>query len=157
VLPRHSTHIGRDYQTRTVRVFQDKIIILPNMIAAENEHLGKTFDDDELLRAALVEWLWDAGFHVTDFSDPRDALGSSDGANPPDVLITDIDLGTTQNGFQVAAMAHELWPAVLAIVISAMPSEEAGPQLDPRDRYLRKPFPGTALLQEIDQLTSVPS
>ena len=109
-------------------------------------------DDDELLRAALVEWLWDAGFHVIDFAGPREALGSSDVASPPDVLITDIDLGTTQNGFQVAALAHELWPAVLVIVISAMPSDQAGRHLDRRDRYLRKPFSGTALLQEIEHL-----
>jgi DNA-binding response OmpR family regulator len=114
-------------------------------------------DDDELLRAALVEWLWDAGFHVLDFADPRDALCSSDRANPPEVLITDIDLGTPQNGFQVAAIAHELWPAVLVIVISAMPSDEARRHLDPRDRYLRKPFSGAAMLHAIEQLTSVPS
>ena len=59
-------------------------------------------DDDDLVRAVLVECLQDAGFQVRDFSDPEEALGTFGSGRPPNVLITDVDLGSALNGFDVA-------------------------------------------------------
>jgi DNA-binding response OmpR family regulator len=112
-------------------------------------------EDDELVRAALASGLCDFGFHVRDFSDPRDLLGKPDAIGPPDVLITDVDLGSTLNGFDVAAAAHGFWPSVRIILISGLPAEHTGQRLDPRDRYLQKPFTYRRLLRTIGELVHV--
>ena len=69
-------------------------------------------DDDELVRTTILDMLEDAGFEVTEAASPEAALHRN-GVRHPDVLITDINLGSSLNGFDVAAAAHRLWPAVL--------------------------------------------
>ena len=109
-------------------------------------------EDDELVRTTLVDMLIDAGFEVTEAASPEEALGRDDAAEPPDVLITDIDLGSALNGFDVATAAHRLWPAVSVLYISGLPLNRKGQKLGPRDSYLSKPFSGNSLLKAIDEL-----
>ena len=45
---------------------------------------------------------------VVETGDPVDALGLPEALGPPDVLITDIDLRSELNGFEVASYAHHL-------------------------------------------------
>ena len=71
-------------------------------------------------------------------------------ANRPDLVITDVDLGSTLNGFDVAATAHERWPSVNVVLISGLPADPH--RLDPRDRYLQKPLSSRRLLRTIDEL-----
>jgi CheY-like chemotaxis protein len=49
-------------------------------------------DDDELVRATLADGLEDAGLQVAEFSDPREAVRPAQSVEPPDVVITDVDL-----------------------------------------------------------------
>jgi CheY-like chemotaxis protein len=79
-------------------------------------------EDDELVRAILAEGLEDAGLQVADFSDPREALRRLETIAPPDVVVTDVDLGSTMNGFDVAIAAHNRWPSVRVILISGLPA-----------------------------------
>src|SRR4051812_45816655 len=109
-------------------------------------------EDDELVRATLGEGLEDAGLQVAEFSDPEQALSPPEVADCPDVVITDIDLGTTLNGFDVAAAAHDRWPSVHVVLISGLPADHTAQRLDPRDRYLQKPLSGTSLLRTIEEL-----
>jgi CheY-like chemotaxis protein len=111
-------------------------------------------DDDELLRSMITEVLSDAGFEVTDVAGPEEALDFPAGADSPGVLITDIDLGSTLNGFDVAAAARRRWPGICIILISGLPADRNGQKLDPRDTFLQKPFSGEHLLQAISELTS---
>ena len=67
-------------------------------------------------------------------------------------MITDIDLGSALNGFDVATAAHRLWPAVSVLYISGLPFTRKGQQVDPRDSYLSKPFTGNNLLKAINEL-----
>jgi CheY-like chemotaxis protein len=50
-------------------------------------------DDDDLIRATLVEILSGVGYEVLESGDPNQALGLPQAVGPPDVLVTDIDLG----------------------------------------------------------------
>ena len=50
-------------------------------------------EDDELVRATLVDSLEDAGLQVAEFADPEKALSPPEAVDPPDVVITDVDLG----------------------------------------------------------------
>jgi YesN/AraC family two-component response regulator len=65
------------------------------------------------------------------------------------VVITDIDLSSLLNGFDVAAGAHLLWPTAQVILISGLPVNHTGRALGPRDHYLQKPFSCTHLLEAI--------
>ena len=109
-------------------------------------------DDDEPVRTVLAEILNDAGHKVVETGDPVDALDLPEAAGPPDVLITDIDLRSTLNGFDVASVAHRLWPTVRVILISGLPAEHTGQALDPRDRYLQKPLSQNGFLGAIEEL-----
>jgi DNA-binding response OmpR family regulator len=111
-------------------------------------------DDDELIRSVLVEILRDAGYEVVETADPHEALGLPGAIGPPGVVITDIDLHSTLNGFDVAAVAHRLWSTVRVILISGLSAEHTGQALDPRDRYLQKPFSQIGLLGTIEQLVN---
>ena len=109
-------------------------------------------DDDELVRSVLVEILRDAGYEVFETADPHEALGMPCAIGPPGVVITDIDLRSTLNGFDVASAAHRLWSTVRVILISGLPAEHTGQTLDPRDRYFQKPFSQVGFLGVIEEL-----
>jgi DNA-binding response OmpR family regulator len=108
-------------------------------------------DDDEFVRAALVDVLTDAGFEVVATANPHEALGLPDAIGPPSVVITDIDLGSGLNGFDVATGAHLLWPTVQVVLISGLPVDHTGQVLSQHDRYLQKPFSSMHLLDVITE------
>jgi len=109
-------------------------------------------DDDALVRDAITELLCDAGFEVRDAADPKEALELFAGVEAPGLLITDIDLGSRLSGLDVAAIVHQRWPTVRIILISWQASSHTGQPLDPRDRFLQKPFSQGELLQAISTL-----
>jgi CheY-like chemotaxis protein len=109
-------------------------------------------DDDELVRLVLAEMLADLGHEIVEAAGPQDALGLPNAIGPPSLVITDIDLGSTLNGFDVAENAHRLWPTVRVILISGRPPSNIGQALDPRDRYLQKPFSAPTLCGAIENL-----
>ena len=74
------------------------------------------------------------------------------GADAPSLMITDVDLGSNINGFDVAAIAHRRWPTVRIILISGQPPNHTGQALDPRDEFLQKPFSQGKLLQTVNAL-----
>ena len=74
----------------------------------------------------LAEMLSDAGYEVVETGDPVYALGLPEAVGPPDVLITDIDLRSELNGFEVASYAHQLWPKVRIILISGLSADHTG-------------------------------
>ena len=112
-------------------------------------------DDDDLVRTVLAEMLHDAGYEVIDTGDPYEALGLPEALGPPDVLITDIDLGSKLNGIDVACNARDLWPELRIILISGLSPDHTGQSLDPRDRFIQKPFSNERLLGEIAQLVDL--
>jgi two-component system, NtrC family, C4-dicarboxylate transport response regulator DctD len=108
-------------------------------------------DDDDLVRTAIEDVLSDAGFEVVATADPHEALGLSGAISPPRVVITDIDLSSVLNGFDVAAGAHLRWPTAEVILISGLPVNHTGRVLGPRDHYLQKPFSCIHLLEAIER------
>ena len=113
-------------------------------------------DDDDLVRTVLAEILNRAGHKVVETADPIDALGLPEALGPPDVLITNIDLRSDLNGLEVASYAHHLWPSVQIILISGRSAHHPGQSLDPRDRFIQKPFSKGHLLGAIEQLANKP-
>lgn len=111
-------------------------------------------DDDELVRAILADILTDAGHDVVETGDPQKALDLLDAISSPNFLISDVDLGSKWTGFDLAIHAHCRLPSIQVILISALSADHTGQRLDPRDRYLQKPFSGARLLGSISQLAN---
>jgi DNA-binding response OmpR family regulator len=110
-------------------------------------------DDDELLRNLLTELLTQAGYEVVGTADPHAVLALPEAIVPPSLVISDIDLDSEINGFDVSTVAHRLWPAVRVILISGLPVNHTGQALDQRDRYIQKPFSSAHLLRAIESST----
>jgi DNA-binding response OmpR family regulator len=110
-------------------------------------------DDDDLVRTGLAIALDEAGHVVVATSDPHEALELLQASGPPDVLITDINLQSDLDGFDVAHGARRMWPDVRVLLISGLPVDHTGQSLDPRDLYMQKPFSSGHLLGAIEQLT----
>ena len=95
-------------------------------------------EDDELVRECLHELLDDVGGQVIAAADAAEALERIAADGVPDVLVTDLQLGSGMNGLALIAAARLQWQGMRAVLISGTDTPE--PSLDPGDRFLRKPF-----------------
>lgn len=103
-------------------------------------------EDNVLIRACLAEMLTDAGMRVAEASTAGEALELAN-ANPPAVLVTDLNLGSGMGGRALAALAHRRWPSVRVVLMSG---EEIGDNgLPAGDHFVSKPFRGADLIQAI--------
>jgi CheY-like chemotaxis protein len=95
-------------------------------------------EDDPDLREVLTDALTEAGHSVTAVTNGEVArLHLEKGAF--DLLITDVRMPGSLNGFELARVARKLCPTIKTICVSAYHDEVA--QLGDCDAYLSKPFP----------------
>lgn len=107
-------------------------------------------DDDPALLRLMELWLSGGGYSVVaceSFDDARQQLATA----PPDLLLTDVRLGAF-NGLQLAILAKEQCPDMVAVVMSAYDDStlrkeaaQCGAQ------YLLKPFTSEGLLTTLVQ------
>ena len=102
-------------------------------------------DDDAEIREALFDILEDAGFEVTPTSTAEHALTIAVGS-PPDVLVTDLDLGAGMGGVDLGIEARRRWPTLPVVYISGRPWLMNGHPLCNREAFIRKPFHRKELL-----------
>ncbi len=108
-------------------------------------------DDETAILDILVEVLEGAGFHVTLASSAEDALTMT---APPDVLVTDLNLGAGMSGFQLATEARRRWPRLPVVFMSGRPWLMNDRAMDEREAFLPKPFQVRALLGGIRRVTA---
>lgn len=109
-------------------------------------------EDDPLVRECLGLDLLEAGFQVIEAAGGVEALSQVDGSLTPLVLVTDLQLGSGMNGLRLIAEARRRWPRLRAVLISG--AELEPPCLAGADRFLLKPFSGTALIRAVMDLAS---
>jgi two-component system, OmpR family, response regulator len=97
-------------------------------------------DDDPLVLMTLTEILRDEGFEVEEARTSAEAVGQFREGGPPRVFVTDINLGESKTGLDVAAELRRDAPDLPVIFITGRPDFLADTQLDTRQRLLRKPF-----------------
>ena len=107
-------------------------------------------EDDAAVRECLREALADAGWRVGEAADAETALDRMAADGMPDVLVTDLMLGSGMSGAALIAAVRFRWPEVHAVLISG--ADVAEPALDPRDRFLCKPFELDDLVQAVSRL-----
>ncbi len=108
-------------------------------------------DDDDSIRSLLHQELGDAGYHIEEASNGKEALEKVR-ANRPDLIILDIMM-PEMNGFDVAAVLkndpHTM--DIPIIVLSVVQDKARGFRIGV-DRYLTKPIDTGLLFNEIGSL-----
>lgn len=112
-------------------------------------------DDDVEVLEAMGETLAAAGYGVTSFDSTVAALAHLEGAEPADLLITDLSMPDT-DGLSLIQAAQRRWPGLPAILLTGYSGEELGPATASvtggRLVVLQKPIRLAALLKQVASL-----
>jgi CheY-like chemotaxis protein len=111
-------------------------------------HTALVVEDEFLVRFDIVDALARAELNVVDFASGEEALAWLERGNTPDVLVTDIRLSGSVDGWDVARRIHALHPAV-RVDLSATPSDPS--RQTPGSRFLPKPYPRDQLIRTVRQ------
>ncbi|WP_434315732.1 response regulator [Leifsonia sp. P73] len=84
-------------------------------------------EDHALMRSLVADAFAQRGFEVTAAPSAVDALRLVDDADP-DLLVTDIDLGSRPNGVELATIVRERAPHVAVLFLSNLSREAAAAQ-----------------------------
>ncbi|WP_020653391.1 PAS domain-containing protein [Massilia niastensis] len=111
-------------------------------------------EDDEAVRATVVEMLGQLGYRVLKAADAAQALVVIESGVPIDVLFTDVVMPGTLRSVDLARMARERLPN-LAVLFTSGYTENAivhGGRLDPGVELLGKPYTRESLARRIRQV-----
>ncbi|MFC5546969.1 PAS domain S-box protein [Massilia aerilata] len=111
-------------------------------------------EDDEAVRATVVEMLTELGYRVLKAADAASALAVVESGVPIDVLFTDVVMPGTLRSPELARMARERLPG-LAVLFTSGYTENAivhGGRLDPGVELLGKPYTRESLARRIRQV-----
>jgi CheY-like chemotaxis protein len=106
-------------------------------------------EDDEIVRSVLSETLDGDGFEVDGLANAEDALILLGAGQVPDVLVTDVNLGSGLNGFDLADLARARHPDVEVILISGTTPDLERRAARLHERFLQKPFAPEQLAAKI--------
>jgi CheY-like chemotaxis protein len=111
-------------------------------------------EDEVLIRMLLSEALRLAGYDVIEAADADEAIQVMQAAACPDILITDVKMPGSVDGFALAAYVRRARPGLKVIVTSG----HAGPDgaVGIADAFLPKPYDLGLILQRVRSLTERP-
>lgn len=105
-------------------------------------------EDEPLIRLFLSELLEDAGFRVVEAANGAEALVLMEAGLQVDVLLSDVDMPTGCNGFELAHRVHELWPGTELLIMSGRQFPSVG-DLPPGAAFLAKPCPNELIVSHV--------
>lgn len=97
-------------------------------------------EDQSIMRVLVAESLQHAGFDVSSHADATSALEAFDAVDP-DVLVTDIELGSRPNGAEAAVIARHRAPHLAVVFLTNFPLVASAPRAVaavPDATFLRK-------------------
>jgi len=97
-------------------------------------------EDENIIQAVIEDALVNAGFAVMLAGDGPGAMAALEGDGQPDAIVTDIRLGSSISGWDVARHARELKPNIGVVYISADSGVEWHSQGVPGSLFIQKPF-----------------
>jgi CheY-like chemotaxis protein len=102
-------------------------------------------DDEEAFRYSTTKALKDAGYDVSAVPDHRGALAELSSDRPIDLMVTDVVMPNSVNGFALARMARMKRPDLKVVYVTAydVPTTEA------EGAVLRKPVSQEDMVAEI--------
>jgi two-component system response regulator ResD len=108
-------------------------------------------DDDEAMRAALVDVLHNGGYQVSEARDGQEAMGTLEHDAAPSLVLLDLMM-PRMNGWQVLeAMERTAGLAEIPVIVLTAFDAKAG--LPAGCHVLHKPFDRDVLLAEVQALT----
>ena len=112
-------------------------------------------DDDEAVRSTLTDMLRSAGAEVTEAADGPQALQAARRLPACELVLTDVCLGGSMDGVQLANALHQLHPQLRLCLMSGMSFEPVLHRLGPGMAVglLNKPFDLAALAAQIEALS----
>jgi CheY-like chemotaxis protein len=111
-------------------------------------------EDQDTVREVLAEVLEDGGNDVIEASTGEEALDVISRRGPPEVLVTDLDLGEGLSGLSLADNVARDWPQVGIVFISGRPWLMQHHPLRAQEYFLEKPCPANKLLETVEKLRS---
>jgi len=110
-------------------------------------------EDDDLIRSCLAEALTDADFVVFEALDAEGALEFAKALPPPQIIVSDVNLGSGMTGLEFIIEARRRWPDVAVLLISGVAANFAGRRCQADERFLLKPFSLHTLVRNVVELT----
>ena|SRR5437870_1935542 len=109
-------------------------------------------DDQHIVRKLARTVLYWRGYEtVLEAADANSALDiARTNQKPPDLLLTDVNLGGGMNGIQLAEAISERWPSTKIILMSG--NYERRLEMKPAWRFLEKPFAPGVLIETVEEL-----
>ncbi len=105
-------------------------------------------EDEPLVRMTNLDILHEAGFRVLDANDADEAFEILKRRDDVRVVLTDVDMPGSMNGFEFARLVSQGWPEVGVLVISGKMRPAQG-DLPPRSGFLPKPYDPETLVNAL--------
>ncbi|OPA84713.1 response regulator [Pseudomonas fluorescens] len=103
-------------------------------------------EDDEIIRALMVDVLEDFGAVVTSFPSADDGMIYLErGDEPVDLIVSDIQMPGLLNGYDLSRVVAHRWPEVRVLLTSG--NTRLAAQLGGSVRFLPKPWSTQHLLE----------
>ena len=109
-------------------------------------------DDEVLIHDLVAEALVEAGYAVAPAHDGDAALALVETSDGLRGLITDINLGSGPNGWEVAKRARQLYPQVAVVYVSGGNPQEWVSEGVPNSAMITKPFAPAQVVTAISSL-----
>jgi CheY-like chemotaxis protein len=109
-------------------------------------------EDESLIRLNLVDVLEAGGFTVLEESSGSEGIATIDAREHLCGLITDINLGSGADGWEVARHARAKFPDLAVVYITGDSAAEWSAQGVPRSLVLQKPFADAQAISAITGL-----
>jgi two-component system, response regulator PdtaR len=121
------------------------------MATAQQPNVVLVVEDEPLVRAMAVDVLEEAGFDVLEAPTADYALLVLERRQDIRVLVTDVDMPGSLNGFQLARIVQDHFHRVRVIVVSGR-SRPGQNDMAPDAVFLAKPYATTDILRSVQAL-----
>lgn len=130
---------------------EDRVANVDNAPAVGGTETILVAEDDEGVRATVVEMLTDLGYYVLKAKDAQSALTVIESGAHIDLLFTDVVMPGTLRSPELARMARERLPNIAVLYTSGYTENSIvhGGRLDPGLELLSKPYTREALARKI--------
>jgi CheY-like chemotaxis protein len=108
-------------------------------------------EDNVYLRYTLAEWLRFKGFDVLEAATGDEAVIVLSSVLKVDLVVTDVEMPGSKNGYELAVYIRDKYPALPVIVVSGNASEEKASETGVAD-FFRKPYNFDLLIGRIESL-----
>ena len=110
-------------------------------------------EDDTDLRELLNTYLSRQGYQVVQASNGDEAQRVLQSDSPIDLLLTDVVMPGTRDGFVLSKQARQLKPGIKVLHVTGYPDRfKAHPEMMKHGRIMQKPLDRAALLERVGQL-----